>query len=106
MLQFSQKQAGEIWITAAQSFFAVALLVNFEISIREAVTLLGLFALQFLPFFQDFEGLLLFSGVYLALGIALLVRRCSDIPPVVDRARHHTSRGSTEPSSSVTSGKQ
>ncbi|WP_255152865.1 sodium:calcium antiporter [Halorarius halobius] len=102
VLQFSQKQAGEIWITAAQSFFAVALLVNFEISVREAVALLGLFALQFLPFFQDFEGLLLFSGVYLFLGVALLIRRRRDLPTVVERARHHGSRDTREPRSSAT----
>ncbi|MEE6209428.1 sodium:calcium antiporter [Salarchaeum sp. III] len=89
VLQFSQKQAGEIWLTAAQSFFAVTLLVNFEISLREAVALLGLFALQFLPFFQDFRGLVLFSGFYLALGVALLVHRRDDIPTVFARAREH-----------------
>ena len=106
VLQFSQKQAGEIWLTAAQSFFAVTLLVNFEISIREAVALLGLFALQFLPFFQEFQGLMLFSGVYLVLGIALLVRRRGDIPTVIARAREHGSRerGSDQSSSAFSSG--
>jgi len=89
VLQFSQKQAGEIWLTAAQSFFAVTLLVNFEISIREAVALLGLFALQFLPFFQEFRGLILFSGLYLVLGVAVLVWRRDDIPTVFARAREH-----------------
>jgi len=92
VLQFSQKQAGEIWLTAAQSFFAVTLLVNFEISVREALALLGLFALQFLPLFQTFEGLMLFSGVYLLLGAAVLVRRRGDLPVVVERARHHAGR--------------
>ncbi|MFB6307710.1 MAG: sodium:calcium antiporter, partial [Haloarculaceae archaeon] len=91
VLQFNQKQAGEIWLTAAQSFFAVTLLVNFEISLREAVALLGLFALQFLPAFQSFEGLLLFSGVYLVLGAVVLVRRRSDLPVVVERAKQHAS---------------
>ncbi|MFB6081590.1 MAG: sodium:calcium antiporter [Halanaeroarchaeum sp.] len=89
VLQFSQKQAGEIWLTAAQSFFAVTLLVNFELSIREALALLGLFALQFLPSFQDFQGLLLFSGLYLGLGVAVLIWRRDDIPTVFARAREH-----------------
>jgi cation:H+ antiporter len=106
VVQFSQKQAGEIWITAAQSFFAVALLASVEISTREAVALLGSFALLFLPLSQDFEERMLFTGVYLVLGIALLVRRRSDIPTVVDRVRHYGSRYSTEPPSSVTSAKQ
>jgi cation:H+ antiporter len=92
VLQFSQKQAGEIWLTAAQSFFAITLLLDLEISVREAIALLGLFALQFLPYFQDFEGLLLFSGVYLVLGVALLVRRRADIPVVIGQARRHAKR--------------
>jgi cation:H+ antiporter len=92
VLQFSQKQAGEIWLTAAQSFFAVTLLVNFEISIREALALLGLFALQFLPFFQDLQGLLLFTGVYLVLGVLILLVRRGEIPAVVARAREHSRR--------------
>jgi cation:H+ antiporter len=96
VLQFSQKQAGEIWLTAAQSFFAVTLLVNFEISIREAVVLLGLFGLQFLPFFQSFEGLMAFSAVYLVLGIAMLVLRRNDLPTVVEHARHHAKGHSPE----------
>ncbi len=96
VLEFSRKQAGEIWLTAAQSFFAVTLLVNFEISVREAVALLALFALQFLPFFQDYRGLLVFSAVYLLLGVALLVRRRRDIPTVLRRAREHAGGGAVD----------
>jgi len=106
VLQFSQKQAGEIWLTAAQSFFAVTLLVNFEISIREAVALLGLFALQFLPFFQDFEGLMLFSGMYLVLGVAVLVWRRDDILTVFARAREHARKQPSEAHSSPTIGSE
>lgn len=75
VLQFNQKQAGEIWLTAAQSFFAITLLINFEISVREALGLLGLFAAQFLLYFQHYEGLLLYSGLYIVLGIAILFIR-------------------------------
>jgi cation:H+ antiporter len=46
VLPFEFKQSLEIWLTAAQSFFALAILVNFEISLREAVTLLVLFVSQ------------------------------------------------------------
>jgi len=93
VLQFSQKQAGEIWLTAAQSFFAVMLLLNFEIAIREALLLLGLFALQFIPFFQTYEGLLWFSGLYLVLGVIVLIRRRHQLPTVVRLAREHGSPG-------------
>ncbi|NHN42397.1 sodium:calcium antiporter [Halorubellus sp. JP-L1] len=45
-LPFDEKQAAEIWITAAQSLFAIAIITNFEISVREAVMLLVLFVSQ------------------------------------------------------------
>ena len=45
-LPFDEKQTAEIWITAAQSLFAIAIITNFEISVREAVMLLVLFASQ------------------------------------------------------------
>ncbi|WP_248897390.1 sodium:calcium antiporter [Haloplanus halobius] len=85
-LPFDEKQMGEIWLTAGQSFFALALLVNFEISIREALVLLFLFLTQVLSEFllirrllelpiSDYELLLVFTGVYLVLGIGLFVAR-------------------------------
>jgi len=46
VLEFSFKQSAEIWLTAAQSFFALAILINFRITIREAVALLALFVSQ------------------------------------------------------------
>jgi len=45
-LPFDEKQTAEIWITAAQSAFAIAILSNFNISLREAATLLVLFVSQ------------------------------------------------------------
>ncbi|RRJ32368.1 sodium:calcium antiporter [Halocatena pleomorpha] len=85
-LPFDHKQAGEIWLTAAQSFFALSLLINFEISAREAITLLVLFVSQvvleflmiqelvWLPL-SSYELLLVFSGIYVVLGSILLVAR-------------------------------
>jgi cation:H+ antiporter len=85
-LPFDQKQSGEIWLTAAQSFFAISLLVNFEISVREAIVLLVLFLTQVLSEFllirgllelpiSDYQLLLVFTGIYLVLGTALFVSR-------------------------------
>ena len=85
-LPFDQIQAGEIWITAAQSFFALALLVDFSISVREAVALFVLFASQvvlefiFLRFWTPFpepkfELLLAYTAIYLVLGTGLLIAR-------------------------------
>jgi cation:H+ antiporter len=45
-LPFDEKQTAEIWITAAQSLFAIAIITNFEVSVREAVILLVLFVSQ------------------------------------------------------------
>jgi cation:H+ antiporter len=85
-LPFDQKQAGEIWLTAAQSFFALSLLINFEISAREAIALLILFVSQvFIEFLlirglitlplTDYELLLAFSGIYVVLGAGLFFSR-------------------------------
>ncbi|WP_251330001.1 sodium:calcium antiporter [Haloplanus pelagicus] len=85
-LPFDQKQSGEIWLTAAQSFFAISLLINFEISAREAVVLLVLFLTQVLSEFMlirgilelpisDYQLLLVFTGIYLVLGFGLFVVR-------------------------------
>jgi cation:H+ antiporter len=90
VLSFDAKQAAEIWITAAQSLFAIAVLVNFEISVREALMLLGLFLSQVvieflmireaiaLPLSSE-ELLLAYTGVYIVLGLGLLVARRGEL---------------------------
>ncbi|MFC7230963.1 sodium:calcium antiporter [Saliphagus sp. GCM10025308] len=86
VLAFDFKQEAEIWLTAAQSFFAVSLLIRFEISVTEALTLLVLFLSQVLLEFiiiRDFvtlpvssiELLLAYSIVYIVLGVTLFVQR-------------------------------
>lgn len=94
-MPFDDKQSAEIWLTAAQSLFAIALLVNFEISVREALTLLALFGSQVLiefliirevPFpLTDYQFLLAFSAIYVALGVGLLVRRRRHLRVLVER---------------------
>ncbi|WP_276257833.1 sodium:calcium antiporter [Haloglomus litoreum] len=92
VLEFNQKQAGEIWLTAAQSFFAITLLVDFEITVGEALALLALFGLQFIPFFGTYEGLLLFSGVYIVLGVGILAVRRRAVVDLVRTAREYVLR--------------
>ncbi|PGF16270.1 sodium:calcium antiporter [Natrinema sp. CBA1119] len=86
VLAFDFKQSAEIWLTAAQSFFAVSLLVRFEISVGEALTLLVLFLSQVLLEFiiiRDYatlpvsstELLLVYSAIYIVLGTVLFVSR-------------------------------
>jgi cation:H+ antiporter len=87
VLAFDAKQAAEIWLTAAQSFFALVLLVDFRLSAGEAITLLALFASQVVTEFAILQALsdplatqysmwLLYAYtiVYLVLGVLLLVR--------------------------------
>jgi len=85
-LPFDARQAAEIWITAAQSYFALAILCNFEISIREAVLLFSLFISQVLLEFaiirdlialpiSGHDLLLVYTAVYLVAGTALFIAR-------------------------------
>ena len=85
-LEFDAKQAAEIWITAAQSLFAIALIINFEIDVREALVLFTLFISQVVMEFLvlrdilhlpigDIELLYAFTAVYLVLALGLLASR-------------------------------
>ncbi|USZ69110.1 sodium:calcium antiporter [Halorussus salilacus] len=91
-LPFDEKQAVEIWITAAQSFFAIGVLANFSISVREALVLLALFASQVAvefwvirtvaePAATELSILLLYgyTAVYLLLGSVLFVARRDEL---------------------------
>jgi cation:H+ antiporter len=96
-LAFDGKQAAEIWLTAAQSFFAIAVLVDFEVTVGEAVTLLTLFLSQVLLEFLLIRDavalpvtsrglLLLFTGVYVVLGAGLFAVRRDDVASLVRRS--------------------
>jgi cation:H+ antiporter len=82
-LPLSPVQDGEIWLTAAQSFFALAILVNFDISVREALALLVLFVSQVaLSVTLVQEGVLdqllvlhSYTAAYIVLGVVLLILR-------------------------------
>jgi cation:H+ antiporter len=85
-LTFEPKQAAEIWITAAQSLFALALIVNFEIDVREAVVLFLLFisqvVLEFLAIREiihlpvtEIQLLHMFTVTYVLLALGLFATR-------------------------------
>ncbi|MFC6787050.1 sodium:calcium antiporter [Halobaculum halobium] len=95
VLMFDEKQAAEIWITAAQSFFALAILINFQISVREALVLLVLFLSQVVTEFYfirtmteaaaEASSILLleaYTVLYLVLTIGLLATRRDEIRTV------------------------
>jgi cation:H+ antiporter len=100
-LPFDAKQSAEIWITAAQSFFALSILVNYQISVREAVALLVLFvsqvAIEFLILqvlaVPDPEGLshdvlIAYAVLYVVLGTVLFVRRRRAFRELIGRTRN------------------
>ncbi len=97
-LPFDEKQAAEIWITAAQSLFAIAILANFNIAVWEGLTLLVLFLTQVFaefavirlvaePRVTELSILILYvyTAVYLTLAAVLLVRRRESVVHLVRR---------------------
>ncbi|QLG60720.1 sodium:calcium antiporter [Halorarum salinum] len=100
VLEFDPKQAAEIWLTAAQSFFALAILLNFRISVREAVVLLVLFLSQvFIEFAlirtysealaeqYSIYLLLAYTAVYVVATLGLLATRWGDLREIVSITR-------------------
>ncbi len=97
VLPFDGKQAAEIWITAAQSLFALAILCNFRISVGEALVLLVLFVSQVAIEFAMLRGLLalpidsrelllVYTAIYLVGGVGLFVRRRASLRELIGRA--------------------
>jgi cation:H+ antiporter len=97
-LPFDTKQSAEIWLTAAQSFFAIAVLIDFEISVKEAIVLLVLFLSQvFLEFLvirdlialplsnPKVDLLFIFTAIYLVLGVGLLFARRHAVRRLIER---------------------
>jgi cation:H+ antiporter len=84
-LPISDVQREELFLTAAQSFFAVAILSNLSLTLREAAYLFGLFWAQFVVGALVPESLhaaerLGVGILYLALGVAVIVGDRRRIP--------------------------
>jgi cation:H+ antiporter len=87
-LPISDVQREELFLTAAQSFFAVAIMSNLSLTLREAGYLFGLFWAQFVvgalvP--ESLHGIERISvGIlYLVLGVAILARDRRRIPLLI-----------------------
>ena len=81
-------QREELFVTAAQSAFAVAVLMNRKISVREASMLLGLWLVQLVtkfPLFGDIhnEVRVTVGVIYLALAAAIIVRQRRSVRPLL-----------------------
>jgi cation:H+ antiporter len=70
-MQMDSRQVEEIFLTAAQSLFAVAVLANLSFSLFEAVIIFILFATQLL--FPDPQFRFYYSFLYIVLALGLLV---------------------------------
>jgi cation:H+ antiporter len=103
-LPLDTHQSAEIWLTAAQSFFALTVLITFSISLREAVALLALFMAQLVysvlglaPTFtlpllgtvvaDNLFALYAFTVVYVVIGLVLVVLRWDHVMFLVRSTR-------------------
>ena len=69
-LPLDERQVEELVLTSAQSLFALALIANFDLSVREALLLLSTFLLQ--AFFPSVEIRLAMAALYCVAGVVLL----------------------------------
>jgi cation:H+ antiporter len=87
-LPISAVQREELFLTAAQSFFAVAILSNLSLSLREAGYLFGLFWAQFIvgalvPESMHAAERIGVGILYLLLGVAFILRDRRRVPQLV-----------------------
>ena len=81
-------QREELFLTAAQSAFAVAVLANRSISVKEAVALLGLFLSQFVlgaalpPGIREMERIVI-GVVYMVLAAGMIYRQRRAVGPLL-----------------------
>jgi cation:H+ antiporter len=87
-LPLDARQREELFLTAAQSAFAVAVLVSRSINVREALALLGLFLGQFVlggllpPGLSEWERVIV-GIVYLVLAAGVLVQQRRAVRPLL-----------------------
>jgi cation:H+ antiporter len=79
-LPLDDRQTEEFLLTSAQALLAFAVLADLRFGLWEAAAIFGLFILQF-PF-PNTEVRLVFSAIYLAVAIALLVRKRRYLPGI------------------------
>ena len=86
-LPLDDRQTEELFLTSAQSLFALAIISNFDMTVKEALLLLVTFMAQL--FFPQTEVRVGFAIFYLVVGIAMVVfepsrrRKLFEIPAMV-----------------------
>jgi cation:H+ antiporter len=81
-------QREELFVTAAQSVFGVAVLANRSITVREAMTMLGLFLVQLVTKLPPFDPIhatarITVGIVYLVLAAGILLRQRAAMPKLM-----------------------
>ena len=105
-LPLDDRQALEVLLTAAQSAFAVALLIGLTLSTRKAMLLFALFAVQFaIPTTAVRIGI---SVVYLVATLGIVVARRADLPALMRSARraYSLNDGDSEPADAEVSSRE
>jgi cation:H+ antiporter len=87
-LPIEGRQREELWVTAAQSAFALAVLANRTLSVKEAFGLLGLFFGQFalngiMPSSLHDEARIGVGILYMVLAVVVIVRDRRSVPTLL-----------------------
>ncbi len=85
-LDFDTRQAEEVFLTAGQSLFAVAIFASLSMTWWEAGLLAGLFGTQL--FVTDTSVRVGYGGVYVALALLILARDVRRLPFFLTAVRH------------------
>jgi len=75
-MEMDQRQIEEMFLTAAQSLFAVAILANLSFSLAEAAVIFLLFSTQLLFPDPQFRFYYSFLYVFLAVGLVIVKKDC------------------------------
>ena len=95
-LPLDDRQALEVLLTAAQSAFAVSLLIGLSLSTRQAMLLFALFAVQFA--IPTTAVRVAISVAYVVLTVGIVVVKRADVPALMRSARgaYHAVEGATQ----------
>src|ERR687885_322524 len=106
-LPLDTRQVAEVWLTAAQSLFGVAVLASLSLELGESVLLAGLFLAQFIVGGVIRTGLrdtgsgeaelIVFSIVYILLSLVFAVRARGVLGTLWRKRRDRTRRGRQKP---------
>ena len=84
-LEFDTRQAEEVFLTAGQSLFAVAILVSLSMERREAILLAALFSTQL--FLTDTTIRVAYGAGYLVLAMLMFLRDVPRVPTFLSAVR-------------------